>query len=484
MHLHLDCQFGIAGDMLLASLIDAGADQEKIAEILRSIPLDGFELKSGRTTRNGVAAMLVDVEDLTGVENKGRHTHDHEHDHHHHHHDHDRTHDHDHGHDHNHGHHHGKEHAHSHKGPHRHLSDLMRLLESDVLTPRIRERAGRVFHILAEAEATVHGQPLDKVHFHEISGIDTAVDVIGSCIAMELLDVDSVSASAPAVGSGMLMCEHGIFPIPAPATLEILKSHNVPWRAGGEGERATPTGIALLAALAESFGGSPEVIVVRIGYGAGHREFPDVPNLLRAIIGKPGRPESSQRRESKTIIAGAELEPSGEMVKVENHGPYPPAEIEALLPGDKTPEGDRVVEFRFAVDDMTPETLASLCESCLSGGAVDAYTLPAMMKKGRAGHEVTVLAPVERAAVVVDILWRESTTFGMRVGERSRLTLARDFRTVQVHGQKIRVKIGWRGGEIIRRQPEYEDCRAASLATGRPLTEIFSLAAGMAAGIE
>lgn len=465
MHMHLDCQFGVAGDMLLAALVDAGADRKRITDILRAIPLDGFDLSCERTTRAGVAAMLADVTDTTGVKRTGAHTHDHNHDahdHEHHHHDHDAA------------------------GPHRHLGDLLKLLESDAILPRVKDRAARVFRIIAEAEAAVHGQPVDKVHFHEISGIDTAVDVIGSCIALELLGVDSVSASPVAVGSGMLMCEHGIFPVPAPATLEILKSRNIPWRGGGEGERATPTGVALLAGLAGSFGDSPAITVTRIGYGAGHREFADAPNLLRAIIGKPGRAEGSGQTDVRTppVFADAEPEVSAEIVRLAPDGAMLPAAVRAMLPGDVKTDGDRVIEFCFVVDDMTAEAIGYLCERALAAGAVEAYAAPAVMKKSRPGHEVTVLSSPDAAGVVADVLWRESTTFGMRVRERSRLTLARDMRTVTVLGHGIRIKIGWRGGIIIRRRPEYEDCRAAALSTGRPLEEVFCLAEKAAGELE
>ncbi len=495
MHLHLDCQFGIAGDMLLASLIDAGADREAILGVLSAIPLKDFELSCRRTTRGGVAAMLADVKDLSGA-GRGKkarahkHAHGHSHDHghprdhddqHHHGHDHDPGHDHGHGHD-DHSHDHDRAHA-PEGGPHRHLADLLGLLDAGAITPRVKERAARVFRIVAEAEAAVHGVPVDQVHFHEISGIDTAVDVIGSCVALDLLGVDSVSASPPAVGSGMIVCEHGIFPVPAPATLEILKSRNVPWRPGGEGERATPTGVALLAGLADSFGAAPEMTVARIGYGAGHREYADAPNLLRAIVGKPSLPGATGSQ-TRTIIAPAEREPTGELARLPEDSPLLPAGVARLLPGQTAPEGDRVVEFRFSVDDMTPEAVGYLCERCLASGAVEAYAVPAVMKKGRPGHEMTVLARPDQAALVADAIWRDSTTFGMRVGERSRLTLARDFRTVQVLGQKVRVKLGWRGGELIRRQPEYEDCRAAALATGEPLEKIFALAVRMAGEAE
>lgn len=481
MHLHLDCQFGIAGDMLLASLVDAGADLEAIRSVLEEIPLPGFELECKRTFRNGVAAMLADVFDRTNDE-PHHHHHDHDHDHGHHDHGHHHDHEYEHGH---HHHHHDDEHKHKHHhGPHRKLADLLALLEADSVAPRVKERAAKVFRILAEAEATVHGRPVEEVHFHEVSGIDTAVDVIGSCIALELLDVRSISASPPAVGSGMVMCDHGIFLVPAPATLEILKTRNIPWRPGGEGERATPTGVALLAGLADAFGDSPALTVTRIGYGAGHKEFPDVPNLLRAIIGKPGTGKSQRR--SNTVIAkqeeadAADAPMSGEMVTLANRS-YLPAEVAAMLPDSPAKGGDRVLEFRFAVDDMTPESLAFLCEQCLSAGAVEAYAVAAVMKKGRSGHEVTVLAQPELAAGVADVIWENSTTFGLRLGERSRLVLARDVRSVSVHGQRIRIKLGWRDGRIIRRKPEYEDCRAASLATGKSLAEITRAAANAAA---
>ncbi|MCD8351322.1 MAG: nickel pincer cofactor biosynthesis protein LarC [Planctomycetaceae bacterium] len=481
MHLHLDCQFGMAGDMLLAALIDAGADKDAIVAILRSTALADFEVEAERTTRGGVSAMLLDVIDTSGVTRQGKHTHDHSHDHPH---DHDHAHEHGHSHDHEHGHDHEHEHSHDHSdgghrhGPHRHLEDLLTLLETDTIVPRVRERASRIFRIMAQAEATVHGQTVDTVHFHEISGIDTAVDVIGSCIALELLDVDSISASPPSVGSGMLMCEHGIFPVPAPATLEILKSNNIPWRAGGEGERATPTGMALLAGLAETYGDSPQITVTRIGYGAGHREFDDVPNLLRVIIGKPGVPGESERPGGgKTIITEPEQEVSGEIVRVPLDEAMLPAAVAAMLPGEVAADGDRVVEFRFAVDDMTPESIGYLCERCLAAGALEAYAVAAIMKKGRPGHEVTVLATPDSAPVVVNVLWRESSTFGMRVGERSRLVLARDFRTVLVLGHEVRVKLGWLGGSLVRCQPEYEDCRNAALDSGRPLVEVYQLAA-------
>lgn len=445
MHLHIDCQFGIAGDMLLAALIDAGADADVIEKTLASIPLEGFRLHHKRGMRSGISAMFVDVEDNTHAhEHHDEQTHAHTHAH---------------GHDHQHGHDHG---------PHRHLSDLLALLESDVIPPRVKERAAKVFRIIGQAEATVHGESIDHVHFHEISGIDTAVDVIGSCLALEMLGIDSITASAPSVGSGMIACAHGLFPVPAPATLEILKTNNMPWRSGGEGERATPTGIGLLAGLVSEFGASPEITVARIGYGAGQRDYQDAPNLVRVIIGKQGSAHTEQSMTTGSIVPVNDMLPAVEMKN-------------ATLEGG--PENDRVAEFRFAVDDMTAESLAYLFEKCFEAGALDAYAISAVMKKSRPGHEVTILARPATAPLIADIIWRESTTFGMRVSELPRLVLEREMRSVNVSGQKIGIKLGWLAGKIVRRQPEYEDCRRAAAALGRPLSEIMLLASREAAAL-
>ncbi len=481
MHLHIDCSFGIAGDMLLAALADAGADVAAVGKALRELALDDFELESAKVLRGGIGALHIDVKDLTKKSRSvpddgagGRHQHDHGH--HHHHHEHSHDHPHEHGHEPDggaHEHHSPHSHDHGEGGPHRHLSDLLALLDPDVLSERVRQRAEKVFRILAEAEAAVHSLPVERVHFHEVSGIDTAVDVIGCCIALEMLNIDSISAAPPAAGSGMIMCEHGVFAVPAPATLEILKSRNVPWLNEGEGERMTPTGAALLAGLADSFGTAPQLTVTRIGYGAGTRDFADVPNLLRVIIGKP-LPQEKTRSDTIVIpIEETQKELAMPLAKDILFPPAPSGDGRADY-GKAVPE--HIVEFRLIVDDMTPEMVAYLQEVCLANGAVEAYSLPATMKKGRLGHEITVLAPSDKAAEVLEILWRNSSTFGIRIRETSRLTLHREIKTIHVKGHPVRVKIGWFGDEIVRRQPEYEDCRAVAVATGLPLAEVYFLA--------
>lgn len=483
MHLHIDCSFGVSGDMLLAALADSGAEIAAIQKALEELSLEDFSITSEKTLRGGLAALHIDVKDDSqcscGCHGHHHHDHDpnHSHDHHHEHGHHGYDHHHDHSHD--HGHH--EHHEHKKSGAHRHLDDLLRLLDPEVLSERVRARAERIFRIIAEAEATVHSVPIDRMHFHEISGIDTAVDVIGTCIALEMLNIDSISASVPAAGTGMIICEHGLLPVPAPATLEILKSRNIPWRAEGDGERMTPTGAALLAGLVDSFGSSPELTVTRIGYGAGTKDFTDAPNLLRVIIGKPAKESRSTKVYSPDLPDDTSVAPD---MPLDKQILFPPAvggDSEYLEVAKTLPE--RIVEFRLLVDDMTPENVAFLQELCLANGALEAYALAATMKKGRLGHEITVLSPTDLAAKIADLLWQNSSTFGIRIRETSRLTLPREFKTVTIDGHKVRIKIGWFGDKIIRRQPEYEDCRAASLATGKPLTEIFRLAAQAALDI-
>ncbi|MDR1612084.1 MAG: nickel pincer cofactor biosynthesis protein LarC [Planctomycetota bacterium] len=450
MHLHIDCTLGMSGDMFLAALIDAGADLDAVLRGLERLPLEGFSITGKKTPRNGIAALSINVEDLTEAESADRAGHGRDGD--------------------DPGQGRAREPEPGTGGPHRHLKDMLALLNPEVLSPRARDRAERVLSILAEAEAVVHATPVEKVHFHEISGIDTAVDVIGSCIALDLLDADSVSASAPGTGSGMIMCAHGLLPVPAPATLEILKSRNIPWRSGGDGERLTPTGAALLAGVAETFGGAPELNVMRIGYGGGKNDFADAPNLVRVIVGKPTAGGGS-------LDAGTEGGDAGTAgMPLAVNAALPPAERKPPLPDLADAHRELVVEFRAVIDDMTPEAVAFLQEACLAAGAVEAYSLPATMKKGRLGHEITVIAHAGRAGKVLDVMWRQSSTFGIRLREISRIVLAREIRAVEVDGRRIRVKLGMLGDEIIRRQPEYEDCRAAALATGKSLREIFGLA--------
>jgi uncharacterized protein (TIGR00299 family) protein len=257
--------------------------------------------------------------------------------------------------------------------------------------------------------------------------------VFGACLGIELLKIERVTCSPLVVGSGTIRCAHGTFPAPAPATVEILRQRGVPYsQIAVEHELLTPTGAALLAVLADSFGPCPAMRASAIGYGAGGKDLPGIPNVLRAVLGEPV--------------------------------------LEAPV------SGDSVVEFRAVIDDMTAEAIADLLERCLEAGAVEAYALPATMKKSRPGAEVTVLAPPERAAAVQDCLFANSSTFGLRRQTIPRVVLERETIGTEVLGQRVRVKIGRYRGAIIRVQPEYEDCRSVSRILGQPLAEVFRLA--------
>jgi len=387
-HLHFDCYAGAAGDMILAALLDVGLSPEALREALGQLAIGDYALRHERVTRAGIAGTLVCVEEAASAHGHGKHHH------------------------------------------HRHLRDMLAVLEPLPERPRTRARA--VLELLADAEGKVHGRSRDAVHFHEISGIDTLVDVAGACLGLELLGVQTVTCSPLTVGSGTITCAHGTLPLPAPATLEILAQRQIPYTQIDSGqELLTPTGAALLAVLCESFGPCPPLVPERIGYGAGGRDLEARPNVLRAVLGAPSAEDATH---------------------------------------------DTVVEFRTAIDDMTPEEIAYLLEKCLAAGALDAYAVPAIMKKGRPGVELTVLAAPAKAPALECCLFLESRTFGLRVQLVPRAILAREFLTVQVQGRDVRVKLGRYEQRIVTVQPEYEDCRQVAMAAQLPLGAVFSRA--------
>jgi uncharacterized protein (TIGR00299 family) protein len=433
-HVHWDGTAGAAGDMLLASLIDAGADAEAIQHTLKQLPLGEWGFSIQKTAISGISSTLIDVED-PNEEAAHEHSHPHEHDH-----EHGESHEHEHSHEHGHSHEH--EHGHAHSGgkskPHRHLSELLSLAYHEAIPKRAGERAAKVFNALAEAEGKIHGVPPDKVHFHELSGIDTTIDVLGTCLALEQFNAETVTASVPYAGTGTIKCAHGILPVPPPAVAEILRLRGRSYIAEGEGERLTPTGAALLSLLTDSFSDAPKGFAAeKIGYGAGHRPAKDRPNVVRVQVGeirKNGR--SGAARDEATVIT-------------------------------------------CSLDDMTGEGAGYLSERLFAAGALEVYWTPIVMKKSRPGIELTLLvshADSAKESAVERTLWLESSAFGFRRRIEERSILERCFEEKEVAGQTVRVKIGRLGNEVIRRQPEYEDCKAAALASGLPLSEIFRLA--------
>jgi len=313
--------------------------------------------------------------------------------------------------------------------PHRAYTDIQRLIENaETLSPRAKARALEVFRAIGEVEAKVHGVSLDEIHFHEVGAVDSIVDICGAAVVLELLGDPEVYAAPPPLGSGTIRVAHGNMPIPVPATLELLK--NVPVRFEGVGELTTPTGAALLKVLTH-IGQPPDFIVERVGYGVGTKDFKDRPNVLRASLG---------RAEDKA-------------------------------------EGLWVLEVNL--DDSTPQLLGYLVERLLAMGALDAWVTPAVMKKGRPGHLLSVMVEGRKREVVMDVVLRESTTLGVRFHQVERQALERDWVEVETPWGRVRVKRGLRGGEVLNAHPEFEDCRRVAEAAGVPVKQV--MAAAMAA---
>ncbi|OHV07664.1 nickel pincer cofactor biosynthesis protein LarC [Kushneria phosphatilytica] len=379
--LHLDCTFGIAGDMLLAALIDLGADIDRIRHDLQTLPLDPFELGSERVDRCGISARLLNI-------SLGRHEHEHEHEH-------------------EHSHHHGHAHAH----PHRRAGDILAMLGSADLPPRVQQRAQALFTAIAEAEGRIHGIDPAEVHLHEVGAMDSIIDILGVCLALEQLEIDTLTASPVPVGHGVVSMAHGRFPIPAPATLELLR--HIPLSDfDAPGELTTPTGAAFLQVLVERFGTLPAGAPTRIGYGAGSRNF-DHPNVLRAVLFEQSQATTSPR--------------------------------------------ESIAVLECQLDDATGEQLGYALSLLLEAGALDVFHTPVTMKKSRPGILITVLARPADAEALERLLLRHTSTFGVRRHDASRQTLERRIETVTTPLGKARIKVGLLEGQILRTTAEFED---------------------------
>jgi uncharacterized protein (TIGR00299 family) protein len=314
---------------------------------------------------------------------------------------------------------------------HRHLRHILELLERSRLAPEVKERAGSLFRRLAEAEAAVHGTSVEKVHFHEVGAVDSIVDIVGGVIALRWLEASRFAASPLNVGTGTVTMSHGTFPVPPPATARLVAG--VPVYGEGEGELLTPTGALLVTAHASAYGPLPSMRIERTGHGAGGRETKGRPNVLRLIVGEEETPAA----------------------------------------------GDRVVVLETELDDVSPQVLGPLLDRLLHEGALDAFFTPVQMKKGRPGVLVTVLAPPAKREALEELLFRETTTLGVRRQEWDRTVLERDTATVDTAYGAVRVKIGRRGGIVYNASPEFDDCLRAAAERGVAVKEV--LAAALAA---
>jgi uncharacterized protein (TIGR00299 family) protein len=427
----IDMPSGVAGDMLLGALLGCGGDLERLRTDLLALGLGPIGIEAKPVTRGSLRGWLVDV----AADQQARwaptgHAHDHEHPH-------------DHSHEHGHGHHHHHHevprvslagaattaepvHHHHHHRPYREIRDL---IERAALAPRVKERAQRVFRLLAEAEGEAHGVAPEVVEFHEVGAIDAIADVVGCCLLLEQLGIDEIVAGPILPGSGTVRCAHGQMPVPVPAVTAMLARTGAPMKAIGweSGELTTPTGCALVCGLASrfigggaaSFGG--ELRVLRSGYGAGHKDFERLVNLVRCTLVEP--------------LGGA-------------------------------PGADAVAEIRCQVDDATGEQLAALVDDLLAAGALDALIAPVTMKKGRPGHLLTVLSPVAERERLCDLLLARSSTIGVRWEILARRTLPRRSATVRVEGREIALKIVRLPDGSERAKPEADDVARVARALG------------------
>ncbi|MCA2981828.1 MAG: nickel pincer cofactor biosynthesis protein LarC [Myxococcaceae bacterium] len=378
---------GIAGDMFLAAAIDLGVDVAALEAPLKTLGVPGWRFALARAERHAITGTHLDVV----LDEREAH-------------------------------------------PHRRYRDIDALVAASGLSPRAKETALRVFRAIGEVEAKIHGVTLDDIHFHEVGGVDSIVDVCGAAVALELLGWPEVFTTPPPLGSGTIRIAHGTVPVPVPATLELLKER--PVRFEGRGELTTPTGAALLKELA-TFAAPPELVVERIGYGVGTKDWPDRANVLRASLGR----RSSDTSSTLTVL-------------------------------------------ECNVDDASPQLLGALVQTLLARGALDAWVLPAVMKKGRPGHLVGVLCEPAARALLLEALLSETTSLGVREHAVTRTALERRFDTVETPWGPVRVKVGLRGGVVLNVAPEFEDCRALADARRVPLKDVLqrALAAWYAKG--
>lgn len=406
--------------MLLGALVDAGVPFESLAETAAALNV-GARLEMRKVSRGGLAATKVDVitpESAANSHEEDSHTHSHD------------AHSHTHSHE---GHTHEAPVVHSH-APHRHLSAILKIIHSAPLSEAVKGRSVRAFQLLGEAEAAIHSIPIEKVHFHEVGAVDTIVDIVCAAAGSELLGVDRWLASPLNVGSGTVKCQHGTIPVPAPATLALLEDAPV-YAAGPAMERVTPTGAAVLRMLDVRYETLPAMRVKATGYGAGGRETPGEPNLLRLLVGE--------------VAEGAA----------------------------DSAEAEAIAVMETVIDDSTPQVLAYVSELLLEAGAWDVYRVAVQMKKGRTGVQVTVLCRPDLLAALEEILFRETTTIGLHWRLEKKRSLKREFVVAGTQWGDVRIKVArWPSGKIANASPEYEDCRKLATQHAAPLKQVMQQA--------
>ncbi|UCC43147.1 MAG: nickel pincer cofactor biosynthesis protein LarC [Candidatus Zixiibacteriota bacterium] len=389
MHvIYFDCFAGASGDMILGALIDAGLESDALIRELAKLNLSGYRIASEKVTKNGISGTRVQVET---EEQKA----------------------------------------------HRHLQDIMNIIDGSELSPAIKDRSKAVFQRLAEAEARVHNTSPDHIHFHEVGALDAIVDIVGAVVGLDLLGIEAVHASPMHVGTGYVDCQHGRIPVPSPATMELLRGIPVV-STGIEAELTTPTGAAILTTLSESFGSMPSMSVGRAGYGAGQRDL-EIPNLLRVVVGQ-------------THAAG-----------------------------DVT---DMVDLIETNIDDMSPELVGHVSECLMKAGALDVYVTPTYMKKNRPGVVLSVITSPQSSDDMLSIIFAETTSIGVRLQRVRRSILRRTVQNVATKFGEVGVKVSKFRGKVVNISPEYEDCKRLAASAGIPVKQVLDAAKAAAMGID
>lgn len=373
---YFDCFCGISGDMTLGAFIDLGVPENWLRDSLEKIPLSGFDLSVSTVSRNGIQAKSVDVRVIDDVKSRD-------------------------------------------------YAEIISMIEKSYLSPNIQQKSLDIFERIAEAEAAIHGCPKENVHFHEVGGIDAVVDIVGTVLCVDYLGIARVISSRIPLGRGFVSCQHGTLPVPAPATLGILKGVPV-YGTQIPQEIVTPTGAAIVVALAESFEEIPDMIIEKIGYGAGKRELKPIPNLLRIITGKAF-----------------------------------------------THQKDTITVVETCIDDMNPEVFGFLMDRLFDHGALDVYWIPIFMKKNRPGTMVQVLCPEDCREIVIDCILSETTSLGVRYYDAKRRVLARESVLMETAYGEIAVKRIIAPDGSIRMAPEYEVCRKIALEKNMPIRIVY-----------
>jgi uncharacterized protein (TIGR00299 family) protein len=386
---YLDCVGGLAGDMLLGALLDAGAPEEKLRALPGRLGLEPVDLRVERVERQGVGALHVAV--VSG------------------------------------GDHH----------PHRSWRSIREQLERSDLESRVRDRATAVFERLAQAEGQIHGIPPEEIHFHELGAADTLIDVVGAVTLLDALGITRLTCSPLPMGRGTVKAAHGILPLPAPATAALLTDAPV-FGVELEAELVTPTGAALASTLAAAWGAMPAMTLERVGYGAGSRDLAERPNLLRVLVGRETRSPGVRR----------------DVALIETN-----------------------------LDDLPAELIPDAVERCFEAGAVDVWTTPVAMKKGRPGIVLSALARPDAEVTVARAMLEETTALGVRVTFVQRHELEREEQTVQVAGHPVRVKVGRLEGRVVNVAPEHDDCAALAHELGVPVKSVWADALAAARGV-